>query len=312
MALVLDIQRKTFESNFDVRGMMFLAKAVAFKLRQRQQLKKFDQEICGFQGRITNYEYETRKKHTGSISLVKTLPIYRQIKIRVEENHEHGWVFVGYAKDKDGEYITHAVTDSILLLEDFVRSGQNKIIPQIELTSSAIDSSLSAAVEVRHVLYVSDFQKIIDTIRNYILIWALELEENGILGKEMGFSSKQIERASHININNLGNMAGIGFGNYHTIGTNQNVANTVNASKAKELLTEIVSLLENIKPKPIKLLEAQSAVADLQGALDTDNLDSPKLLPLLNKLQGAVADGGIPLIATSLVQFLQGLCMSEE
>ncbi|WP_291367201.1 hypothetical protein [Acetobacter sp. UBA5411] len=169
-------------------------------------------------------------------------------------------------------------------------------------------------MKIRHVVHVSDFQKIIDTIRNYILSWALELEENGILGKEMGFSSKQVERASQMNINihNAGTMAGLGFGNDHAISTNQNVGNTVDAGKAKEFLTQIEPLLGNIRLTPIKLSEAQSAVADLHGELNAKSPDSTKILSLFQRLQGAVADAGVPWIATALVQVLQGLFVSEE
>ena len=44
---------------------------------------------------------------------------------------------------------------------------------------------------------------ILDTVRNKILDWALELEKKGILGdEEMNFSDKEREQAQSVTINN--------------------------------------------------------------------------------------------------------------
>ncbi|MEN4982205.1 hypothetical protein [Acinetobacter modestus] len=66
-----------------------------------------------------------------------------------------------------------------------------------------------APLEPRVIFYRTELMSIITKIRNIILNWSLQLEEDGILGEGFMFSEKEKEAAMSVNHFNIQNMQGV-------------------------------------------------------------------------------------------------------
>ncbi|MBY0315622.1 MAG: hypothetical protein K2Q26_08890 [Bdellovibrionales bacterium] len=58
-------------------------------------------------------------------------------------------------------------------------------------------------IELKPSLHISlaALSKILDSVKNLILSWALKLEEDGIVGGDVSFSADEIQKASRANYN---------------------------------------------------------------------------------------------------------------
>lgn len=130
----------------------------------------------------------------------------------------------------------------------------------------------------------TQFTRILDTVRNKISDWAVELEQKGILGDEYEFSSSEKEIAKNMTIiNNYGNINGSNV-------VESAINSTLNANGVKEFDYEgAKKLLESIK----ELIKAPSVDENDRNLLNSqiekidqkiDQKDSKSIGTLLNSL----------------------------
>ncbi|WP_458123365.1 AbiTii domain-containing protein [Paenibacillus sp. Z3-2] len=121
---------------------------------------------------------------------------------------------------------------------------------------------------------ITELQKIVAKVRNIILEWTIQLEENGVLGEGMTFNNKEREQASKsgdIIINTIGTM-------YNS----QIQQKAVNSSQELTLSTEVIShelssILKDIK-KLYEELQEQDTKEELKADIESleAQLKSPK------------------------------------
>lgn len=147
---------------------------------------------------------------------------------------------------------------------------------------------------------------IIDTVRTRVLEWALALEEEGVLGEGLTFSSKEKEIAEKsMTINNIGNFQGV-FGNVSESTVTQTNHLVVNSG-------DFNSLAEHLRSQRVE----QHDIAELHQAIKNDpaptqpNALGSHVSAWMGKMVAKAADGswnvGIGaaggLLATALAKY---------
>lgn len=142
----------------------------------------------------------------------------------------------------------------------------------------AIDlmADISSASPPTLVVPYTEIVRILDTVRNRVLEWALELEKKGIIGKGMTFSKKEREVADQVTyqtITNIGNMQ-----------NSQLLQNSPSASQNFQMgadLEQILAFVEEINTKKKALGLDEESANELQAEISTitTQSSSPKPKP---------------------------------
>ena len=175
--IVLELQRDALESNSDIISLLRKAYLVAKKLK----LKKFE--------RWTNNELNGYKNNK--------VPDYRLLIGEVKGwNPFHGWVPVILSEEEEKEINCYRATDSIANFVDVYNKKNGNAIFSFNAGLNKILSNM-VGFETKFALFITDnkIYTIIERVRNVILDWSITLEENGILGENLEFSSYERECA---------------------------------------------------------------------------------------------------------------------
>lgn len=226
-SLVLELQQESYDSNVSISNLLRKALIVAKKLK----IKDFENWI--------NSELNGYKKD-------EIIPDYRSISGSPKTyNPYNGWIPL-IMEDKKAAFAisNRSVKESITHLEDLIKDSKKQIIMQypheIELS---IINSLEYKSQVGLFIDRPQMCAVIEVVRNTVLKWSLELEENGIMGEGMSFSDEEKKTAAdkNYNINNF-------FGNVKNSQIQQDTNNSVQLIEAKKLnIDELQKLIELIE-----------------------------------------------------------------
>lgn len=149
---------------------------------------------------------------------------------------------------------------------------------------------------------MSELSRVLDTVRNLVLDWALNLEKAGIMGSDMNFDDKEKAKAQAastiINIGSIGSMAGnIGQGN---------VSGDNSVSHA-----QLQPILEQLKPAIDTLVAAgadgnllSSRIEALEAALTEKQPNTSLVRGLVTDLRNTLTGAAGNLIATGAISAL--------
>jgi hypothetical protein len=185
-SLVLELQRDAFEASVSVLNLLRKALVVAKKLGLEEFQEWVDLELKGYS--------ENAK-----------IPEYRLVTGEVKAwNPYHGWVSVILNVPEIAETISKRyVSQPISEIEKLVDSESGILIMRFP---KKIELQLMKSFELplQPVLHISKVNLfgILEATRDVVLRWSLKLEEDGIIGEGMTFSSeeKQIAQAAHYTI----------------------------------------------------------------------------------------------------------------
>ena len=176
-SVVLELQRDALNHDFPVSTLLRKSMVVARKLK----LEDFEEWITK---ELNGYESEP--------------PAYRRIQgVPRGLNPYRGWIPLG-SEDNDlmEALSSHLIHQSIAELEDLASGDEGSL--HIAYPES-IQRDLRGAVgfETQFVLVIggASLAGILDTVRNTVLTWALELEEKGILGEGLSFTDREQQSA---------------------------------------------------------------------------------------------------------------------
>lgn len=113
-------------------------------------------------------------------------------------------------------------------IEELVEGSKKKGTTVIHWTSSASSDLLMGQLEGQFVidLSLSSYVAILDTIRNIVLQWSIDLEHKGILGEGMSFTSREKDNAAD---------HAFYITNYYNINSNQVSSTTINQGAMKNI-----------------------------------------------------------------------------
>ncbi len=186
--IVLELQREALDETVSTESLLRKAYLVAKKLKLEEFEDWLSQEQNGYVGQI---------------------PEYRSIRGEIKAwNPYHGWIPVVMSGKYADEFTKLSIGMSISSIADSYDSSSGIIYLGL---NSAMTDMLNNSVDFMPTKYSfavskSELYRIMSTVRNKILDWAILLEENKILGQGMTFTKEEKEIALNTQfINNYTN-----------------------------------------------------------------------------------------------------------
>lgn len=255
MKTVQTLQLKILDSKVSVSELLRNAYYIACKLNLNDFKKWLHSEMYGY-------------------AVIDGLPDYRFIQGTLFSfNDFQGWRSIGIHDKKISELFNRiAIQDKISEIEYLIKHSEDTQFIQKELPPENRKWFAERAFG-RVVIRLPEQQLagILDTVRNKILEWALNLEQEEVPGKDMSFNEQEQERATtNVTYNNIVNNSVIhapfqqGYNNDMRI---EDLKHDLEI--ARELIDEVKSIANNFDDQD---------KAELQADLDTieSQIKSPK------------------------------------
>jgi hypothetical protein len=196
-SIVLDLQQAAMDSSASVAELLRKAMTVARKLAIREMQEQLAHEMNGYPADAVLPQYRT---------------VHGQIKAW---NPYHGWIPIMVQDAKTADRLTiRSVHQPIGELEVLANS-EGKGALQMTLPTQVQNWVMEGLdIPLQPILHISKTQihRIVDAVRNAILEWSLKLEEQGILGEGLTFTSEEKEKAVSV-VYNIQSVTGVVGGN---------------------------------------------------------------------------------------------------
>lgn len=298
-AIVLELQKEALSKQVPITDLLRKAMFVAKKLKVHEFEKWIQIELNG-------YDDYTQEQ----------IPKYRQLRGTPKVwNPYHGWqtimfqnVEVGHALSIRSCYQPIAEIEHMLDMQSPDGHFEMQYPGQTEH-----DIMQSIGLDLRPSLHVSSaaISKIVDSVRNVVLDWALKLEEDGILGSDVSFSLDEINRAVNANytINNInGDIINSQFQQNSPEGT-LSVTYGVDKKSIESLLKTVQDNISSIAITENKKSDIDAEIATIKSQLISSQ---PKLIIVreaLKSLKDFLISAGANLAASAVQNYLisQGL-----
>ncbi|MBR4026009.1 MAG: hypothetical protein IKJ01_00440 [Lachnospiraceae bacterium] len=175
--IVLELQKEALNKDADIELLLRKAYVIAKKLK----LKDFEEWV------------QLEQNGYG----IKEVPEYRYIKGQIKaRNPYYGWIPVVLNIEYENLLSNIPVKEAVSSLIDLYNSDNDMLMFSM---NAEITQTLSKLTNFETIYCVqfgkSQIYRILSTIQNKILDWALLLEENNIIGKGLSFSDSEIEKA---------------------------------------------------------------------------------------------------------------------
>ena len=232
-SIVIELQRLATEKGHDITDLLRKALLVATKLNLNDFRAWIDQELHGYRG--------------------VDIPAYRKCRAEVRlRNPYHGLIPVVFRDSEWADIFCNVeVRDSIESLVHLLGDPKSEsgilVIPLSPEQQKFLLENQDSGLELPPVRTVGRNQiaSIVDGVRTTILEWALKLESQGILGKNLSFSDDEKRKAASSTEIRIGNFQGI-LGNVEHSTLTQNLQMTVHKGDFSSLRRYLNSLgLEN-------------------------------------------------------------------
>lgn len=257
-SIIQELQSEAYDPKISTSNLLRKAYIVAKKLKITEFAEWLHEELNGYES-------------------YNTTPNYRDIKGDLRAwNPYQGWV-PAIINDTELSSLASSskVMQSIPELERLAQADSNGMVMQF---ADGLRNQLSEmfGVETNFQLHFgkSQIEKIIESVRNIVLDWALKLEEDGILGEGLSFTKEEKEKAkkNEYNVNNY-------YGDIQNSQIQQNTTNSnqyMNFENIKE--SEVLRVLKLIKENldSIEFNETDGAVVGSEIQTIDAQLKSPK------------------------------------
>ena len=238
-SIVLQLQSLASDPNSNIEELLNKSLLVARKLKIKEFRKWCELELEGYEK--------------------NTLPEYRKFRGQLKVfNPYHGFQTFIIPDDLDEVVTSISINLSVGEINNLLKqdgdSFENVISNQAKRQLMSLQGGYD--LEPRVIFKRSQLLGITSKLRNIILNWSLQLEEDGILGKGLKFSDKEKEAAmsvNHFNIQNLQGVAGTISGGTINQNNQMNIKEMDFDSLAKYLaanniaLSDIQTLIESIQ-----------------------------------------------------------------
>jgi hypothetical protein len=287
--LIEEIQRDALSTNVPIDALLRRVKLAAAKLQLSSLEAWVEQELNGYNGEV---------------------PAYRKIVGEPTAwNPFRGWIPVFSEDERFMDLISEApLRDPVGTLQDLINNNSGGRL-QFPLPVGLVAS----------INQITDFQtsrmairfgrgsivSIIDTVRNKVLDWAIEMERRGVLGHGMSFDPQEKIQARNamttFNIGSIGNFVGnMGAGN----SSGDIVASIDVVQKIKDVITKIESSQDELVRGGVNGKLLSSKMREIDAAVKTVKPEKGRLKALLEDartiLTGAAgnltAEGAIAMI----------------
>lgn len=241
-SIVLQLQELATDPNSNIEELLNKALLVARKLKIKEFRKWCEKELAGYDN--------------------EEIPEYRKFRGQLKVFNPYHGLQPFIIPDELDEVVTAiklalSVGEINSLLQQESETFENVISNEVKFKLMSLQTSY-AQLEPRVVFKRSQLLGIPSKLRNIILNWSLQLEEDGILGKGLKFTDKEKEVAMSVNHYNIQNMQGVA-GNISGGTVNQN--NQMNIQKMN-----FDSLAKHLTDNNVAFSDIQA----LKEAIDND------------------------------------------
>lgn len=262
--------------------------------------------------KIIEFEQWVNQELNGFKVPNEEVPEYREFVGKVQYfNLYHGWSPVVIQDEEILDIVSRAkLKQPITEIEDLVKSDSDYLLYQIpQGQQNLLSEFFNETLQFRLTFGKSQAQRMIDTVRNIILDWALKLEEDGIMGEGLSFSDKEKQEASkqNYNINNFyGNASGIQF-QQNSPNSTQTMNNGVDVGQIADLIAKIK---ENLNQTGLS--KEQQSIVDSEVETVTAELVSVQPQPTviqksLQSIKATLEGAGGNLVASGLMFMIDKL-----
>lgn len=275
-SVIVELQREALDQNVSVSELLRKALIVARKLKLVELQKWIENELNGYKDEVPDYRVASG-----------------QIR---GWNPYNGWIPLIFEDPKEADALSkRGCSQSIAEIEDLLQGESSTLhMPYPQHIQRKLSKGFGYETEVSLFVGRGAIVRIVDSVRNVVLNWALELEEQGVLGEGLSFSEKEKEAATSTsqNINNFyGPVHGpqIAQGNQQAIQVSSTFQ--VDVESLKALIANIESAAQKIDIPPDKRTEFESELATLRAQASSPNpkkgIVKEGLSSLRNILEGA-------------------------
>lgn len=260
-SIVLELQQDALNKNVPLADLLRKALVVARKLKVTAFEKWIDLELSGYENS-------------------KDLPAYRQLKGSVKIiNPFMGLQPVFFGDTKVGEQLSsRPIGMSVAAMDALISKhepGGTLTMPFNPGIEKALMKGMDCDMQPILVLDHSQIVSVLDCIRNVVLKWALQLEEEGIVGEGLSFGTREKEAATSPSVTNINNY----FQNISNSQIQQDSSNSVQSLTLGESgNTQLLALISAISEVLPSLLIEDSSKDELKAEVATikAQVESPK------------------------------------
>lgn len=246
VSLVREMQQDALDSRVSVSDLLRKALVVSTKLKVTSESEWIRSELFGYSTEDDSPGVDPYRVLHGTPQVFNPFRGYQPLHMSAKLQEAACTI-----------YLSYSVAEIEALLEkhgSMIRMGFNPT------ASQALMKAMEYPLQPSMILSATVFTRILDTVRNRVLQWALELEEAGILGDGLSFTTTEVQAAQHVT-NNITN--NIGTMNNSQI---QQLSSGEQSYRIEQNVEALVELLNAIK-------EAASATEHAaQVAVDADTV----------------------------------------
>jgi len=290
-SIVLDLQNEAMDSNIKISDLLRKAYVVARKLKISEFEDWINLELNG-------YDHKDE------------IPRYRVVMGNLKYfNPHYGYSNFFIDDPKISNIITQRKIDTpIAELEDLYKKSEGILYLNVAQEMLLLKKKGYIQTDVlpdKLEVSVGQLQRTFDSVRNIILKWSLKLEEDGILGENLNFTSeeKKIAHEHTVTYNTLiqGSQVQLGEGNI------QNIDNS-NLDELKELLKSIKDALNDLELNNTNKNELNVGIKTIESQLESKNPNSyiikESFKSIRNILEGCASNAVAPILITGISKFM--------
>lgn len=294
-SLVEELEQEAYNSGASLSNMLRKAKAVAVKLQLKQPIEWVEAELNGY----------------GACEV----PAYRKLSGKAStRNPFHGWqpLMFGDAEIKR-MVCEHPISNPIREIEHLLETPGE---PSIALNGKQAEILCGMAhmpiLPINVFFSRGSFVSILDTVKNKILHWSLQLQADGIMGEGMSFRPEEKAKVSGkgdtYNIGSIGSFAGNLGGQ---VGGNVGGTSTQNTGQELEKVVALIGQLRTYQGQIGLDARQQVEVSRNVDAID-EELRSSKPKPgviggLLKSIRSTMEGAAGNLVATGVVSAISNI-----
>lgn len=261
---VLQLQREAANPDSKVSTLLRTAKIIATKLELKDFLKWIDKELKGYKD-----------------TPIKELPDYRLVwGDAYSWNPYHGWQQIMFQSAADKKALCFAPQgQSVVSLEDAILNmpKDSRIVSDDPEIVGRLLKGISYQANVQLRISEIHLRHILETVRDTILEWTLELEKAGVLGEDLVFTPTEKKEALPVtnyvtqNINNISGVSGEA-----KIEIKQTATTAVDPAKLTALVAEIEKNIGQL-PQGKDEVSKELVILKEQSILPVEKQDTKKV-----------------------------------
>lgn len=285
--MILQIQAEALDPSTSVSTLLRKVKVAAVKLNVTDALPWVDLELSGY---ASNAEAE--------------LPSYRKLTGTLKvQNPYHGLQPLHFANPKLAQKFSEARIGQALPEIESILATQDEglrfsMSPGI---AKMLMDSMTIALEPVLLLSRASVAGIVESVRNLIIEWSLEMEKAGVLGEGMAFSQREREDAAPAtqqfiiqNVGVLGDVSG-----HAQVKNRQTVQHGLDANALLQLLPQIEQNLASLPSEVSRNLHP--LISDLRSEATSKSPDHSKLREMLKAARTVCEGAAGNLIASGII-----------